>query len=228
MNLPSIIDRFVTITPAALAALAETCAFTAQEFGITVDHAAAAENLLRVKLTHTRNAWRKICPPDYDATDPARIPAAMQNAAMPLDMDNGRGIFLFGKPATYKTRTIWLKLAKEFTLGKKIQHLSPHDFALKASWAMCNAEEGNAWLTSLIDTPDILFLDDVFKNRITEAQEFVLFSLVEGRMARRKPMCFTSNTHFTDIPTRLTEAGQKVRADALMRRLDESCAILNV
>lgn len=228
-NDTSIVDSFVKMTAQEAADVSKACDRSIETLGVKVDYKTAGDVFLRQKIERVRTSWRKVCPPDYDATDVSRLPVAMLNDIMPINMDNGRGLFVFGKPASYKTRTVWLKLAMEFAeKGKRIRYLPPNDFAMKASWVMSNADTGCDWMEGMIHGCDILFIDDVFKNRMTEAQEFVLFSLVERRMSQRKSICFTSNTDFNDIPSRFTEKGLEVRADALMRRLDESCELLNV
>jgi len=230
----SIVDNFVTIEPQEASAL--LAFFTSQHPSDMTDKALidADQELIRQKTERTRAAWRKICPPLYDQTDASRIPAAILDEVMPIDMGAGRGLFIYGKPGTFKTRATWLKLAYEFTRNhRSVCYLTPHDFALSASASMgardANNEYGGGWwISRMIHQPDILFLDDAFKNRITEAQEFALFAIIEGRMNACKATCITSNKSIDAIPELFTGNGAKMRADALTRRIGESCEVLAV
>lgn len=227
----SIVDNFVTIEPEEASAL--LAYFTAQHPDDMTDKALmdADREFMRCKTERTRAAWRKICPPLYDQTDASRIHAAILNEVMPIDMGRGRGLFIYGKPGTFKTRATWLKLAYEFTRNRRsVYYLAPHEFALSASSAMGMVmhDDGGNWIERMIRGPDILFLDDAFKNRITEAQEFALFAIIEGRMNACKATCITSNASLDEIPEVFTGSGAKMRADALTRRIGESCEVLAV
>lgn len=225
----SIVDNFVTIEPHESSALLAYFLSTHPDDQSDKTLIDADKELMRQKIERTRAAWRKTCPPLYDQTDASRIPAAILNEVMPIDMGAGRGLFIYGKPGTFKTRATWVKLAFEFARKhRSVCYLASHDFALSASASMGMHDDGGSWIERMIRGPDILFLDDAFKNRITEAQEFALFAIIEGRMNTCKATCITSNASLDEIPEVFTGNGAKLRADALTRRIGESCDVLAV
>lgn len=227
----SIVDNYVTIEPhesSALLAYFLSAHPDDQSDKTLID---ADKELMRQKIERTRASWRKTCPPLYDQTDASRIPAIIVDRVMRIDMGSGRGLFIYGKPGTFKTRAVWVKLAFEFARNaRSVCYVPPHDFALSASSAMGmhDDKDGGNWIDRMIHGPDILFLDDAFKHRITEAQEFALFAIIEGRMTACKATCITSNASLDAIPELFTGNGAKMRADALTRRIGESCDVLAV
>jgi len=71
---------------------------------------------------------------------------------------------------------------------------------------------------------EVLFIDDLGKEKFTERVESELYDLVETRTAHLRPILWTSNA----TATRLKEMLSADRGEPIIRRLKEFCTIVPV
>lgn len=166
--------------------------------------------------------WLKICPEIYDMTNLKQL-AQSKLQAIKSTLNLGLGVYAHGKAGTHKTRSIFACLAEQHCGGKSISVLDGYYIAVLMRMDFADARKQ-------IDhfcTTDILFIDDLFKSKISEAQESLLFEILERRTSRLKPIIITSELSPKKISAHFTEGGVETRADAIMRRIIENCKVLN-
>ncbi|PYK25547.1 MAG: hypothetical protein DME52_08290, partial [Verrucomicrobia bacterium] len=71
---------------------------------------------------------------------------------------------------------------------------------------------------------ELLFIDDIGKERLTESAELKLYSLMEERTANAKPILWTSNFVGADLRKIMSDN----RGPAITRRLAEFSSVLFV
>lgn len=229
----SLVDGFVKLTAQESTSIQAACDNSLATTGEAVSYESAGNNFLNVKIARTRAAWRKFCPPSYDMTNVSNIPSKKLNLVMPYQFgakhakDDGYdlGLYIFGEPGTFKTRISWYKCAMEFVSGKSFRFMSPDDFAMCSAQAMYRSDIGLALMNEM-KTVDLLFIDDLFKNKMTENQDFMLYAILETRMAWLKPFIITSNVPFEDMASFFSEVAKAKQVSAIMRRIGETSKIV--
>lgn len=170
-----------------------------------------------------RAEWTAICPPLYRQTDRDRLPKALLEAVR--DFDGTKSLGLIGKPGAGKTRAAFLALRKMHFQGKRCAYINGAQFNAQiankgADFPELRSAANHA--LQLIRDCDFLLLDDVGKQRFTEASEQELYGLLEHRNAFLKPIIWTSNSNAKELQGRIS----KDRGDALIRRLTENSTII--
>jgi len=166
-------------------------------------------------------------------TNVSKIPSKKLDLVMPYQFgekhknDEGYdlGLYVSGEPGTYKTRIAWYKCAMEFMAGKSFRYMSPDDFAMCSSQAMYRSDIGMSLMNEM-KTVDLLFIDDLFKNKMTENQDFMLYAILETRMSWMKPFIITSNVPFDDMGSFFSDGGKTKQVSAIMRRIGETSKIV--
>jgi len=214
-NETSIIDKYVKLT-------ALECASVKEE-----DCKGITDALLHAKIVRMRTQWRTVCPRMYDTTDESRFDQDRLNVVMSHDMSKGKGLFLHGEAGKMKTRAAWLKTGYEFARlngAVSICYLPADEFGIKASSyfkydiAMQMIDKAKAC--------DILIFDDIFKAKLNENQELVLFGIINHRMECIKPTIYTTNANIDTLWELFTDNGKANRAEPIMRRLGETCTFI--
>ena len=162
--------------------------------------------------------WTSLCPPDYAAVDRARLPNPSKLDEVMKWEYGPLGLVLHGETGTGKTRCGWALLKREVFHDRSIRVLDSMAGLRYAAMYSRDASEVEKWMRGLIET-EILFADDVFKNKLTDSFEGVIFTLIDQRLAHRRPTILTSNDTGETLSGRLTQD----RATPLLRRLRESC-----
>ena len=180
------------------------------------------ENTLRSVIANAKSAsWKATVPEEYWDNDPEKIKSARKTALL---ADSGdRGLYVYGNSGSQKTRSILCLLAKEYMAGKTIVFMSPDQFSF-ASYDLMDKDGNGRKVMDKAVSCDVLFLDDLFKRRMTEAQEFFLYCLLEKR--GKKKTLITSNIAFSDIPTVFTEKGCGNTFEPIIRRIRDNCRVL--
>ena len=163
-------------------------------------------------------AWVHLCPPAYLAIDRSRLPDPSRLDAVLAWECGPRGLVLHGDTGRGKTRCAWALLAREFANGRSVVAMDSMAGLRYAAMYSESARLVEKWLESAIAT-DILLLDDVFKTKLTDSFEGVIFTLVDQRIANDRPVILTSNDTGTTLAGRMTQD----RANPLLRRLREHC-----
>jgi DNA replication protein DnaC len=190
-----------------------------------VDPVQAAEAARR-KAEHERffarraifETWDAICKQEiYRDTDPDMLPNKPASARVLAWEYGQRGLILTGPTRRGKTRTAWLLMRRLYDAGKSIRAFDGIGWFFEVGKAFRDMDGAERWLNALTRV-DVLFLDDVFRGRLTDAQELALWGVIERRTANRKPIIITANA-----------TGDSLRADhghavePIVARLREFC-----
>lgn len=145
------------------------------------------------------------------------------------DINNGRGIYIYGKQGTFKTTTAcsmlrgWLK-DNPFGVAKFIRSTTLiDDFNDTYSSRETMAQVMNQY-TSL----GLLLIDDLGKEVPTARAVSRLWELIDRRYGESLPVIVTSQFRPDALAQKLGEGGGTESALAIIRRLHETYALLNM
>jgi DNA replication protein DnaC len=191
--------------------------FSPEKFGnINVD----AEALKATVVSAKSAGWKSAVPEEYWDTDPCRVKSSRKETVF---RDPPSGIYVYGKSGAQKTRALLCLLAKEYMDGRSISFVTQEQFAI-AAYDSFEPDGTGRSLLEKSGSCDVLLIDDMFKRKMTEAQEFFLYCVLERR--GRKKTLFTSNIAFGDIPSVFTAKGCANTCEPIMRRIRERCRVL--
>ena len=164
------------------------------------------------------SGWHRLCPEDFLELDMARHPRPDRHAQVMEWQFGFNGIVLHSKTGHGKSRSLYALLRREFYAGRTI--------------AICDHTSGIQYADAYADGPDaarlwfehrckvdILALDDVFKVKLTDSFEQVLFQIISFRTERRRPLLITTNDVGAELEKRMTPD----RGPALVRRIRDYC-----
>jgi DNA replication protein DnaC len=170
-------------------------------------------------LDRLKTRWASLCPDIFKSTDFAGLPCQMA-AKRVLEWKFGHsGIILHGPTGMGKSRSAWLLLKKLHFEGKSIVALNSLAALTYASLYSKSTADVERWVQSLIFC-DVLMLDDIFKVKLTDSFESIIFSVIDQRTEGGRPMIVTANDTSETLVNRLTAD----RAEPLLRRLKEFCS----
>lgn len=164
-------------------------------------------------------SFTKLCPPLYQKTDPARLPAAQLTAALQWKL-GPRGLIMLGETGLGKSRVAWLVIRQTMLATKqnlRVQFFDGISFGHEIA-RHYRKEDAEDWLDSVANA-HLVFFDDLGKLKLTERAEVELFGLIERRCAAEKPVIVTTNDTGDTLAARMTDN----RGPALIRRLREFC-----
>lgn len=161
--------------------------------------------------------FKRICPPAFLETVPGMIPDQVGLKKVLAWKMDPKGLVCFGKSGTGKTRSVWMLVQKLMVQGIQVECITSAAFArqLASAW---DHEGGYEKLTRRLLKAQVLFLDDLGKEKLTERVEAELFALVDERSSWQRPMLITSNFTTTTLKPRFRDPDL---ADPLIRRLKE-------
>jgi DNA replication protein DnaC len=134
---------------------------------------------------------------------------------------NPRGLVLVGEPGSGKTRAAWLLIRRSIFANCRVITFDGLGWGLAVSSHFGDSETVEDWINGLC-CADVLFIDDIFKAKMTEAQEFAIFGVLDRRAAWKRPTIVTMNASGAALASRATDAGgERDRMEAIMRRLGE-------
>ena len=168
------------------------------------------------------NLWEKKCPIEYRETDSKRLPCDRETIAKvyawPLV---GASLLLYGPPRRGKTRLAWMLCRKHYLTGASVLAMDAPQFSAEASGAYRDGKEGEFFARMV--KPEILFVDDAGKTRMTDRTLEALFTVIERRGARRKAMLITINGKTEDLLAKWLDREKldPETAGAIIARLDE-------
>lgn len=170
--------------------------FTVGGTGVVCDACIAEEERARARsavMCERAAKWQSICPSRYVDTDVTKLPCpgASRNALTWAPGDIGHGLNLWGCPNAGKTRSMLLVLKRQFMSGKSVYLLLAGKFEEqleKRAWKRA------PWIEGLCRV-DVLAFDDLDKCApMSRDYEKVLFSILDRRMASKKPVLLTHNS----------------------------------
>ena len=129
-----------------------------------------------------------------------------------------KGLLLYGSTGTGKSRCIWEVAKREVLAGRRVKWLNAYELSRYPSLLMLNGGEAEKFIAELVNA-DLLLLDDVFKTKLTERIEELLFAVIDERGAWERPCLVTLNDTGESLVGRLSQD----RGAALIRRLRDYC-----
>lgn len=170
--------------------------------------------------------FRNLCPPLYQQTDPARLPPD-KLAAVTAWKYGPKGLLLVGPTGTGKTRCAWLLVRRLFLEERRrVMYFDGIGWGISVAQAYGEPDTTERWLDRLCRA-DVLFFDDLFKAKMTEAQEQALYGVFERRAAWLRPVIATMNSTGDMILARMTDNGRADRGEPLLRRMREFCEVVS-
>lgn len=168
----------------------------------------------------------ELCPPLYRQTDPARLPARGKLAEVMAWKYGPNGLLLVGPTGTGKTRCAWLLMRRLILEDcRRVTYFDGIGWGIEVAKEYGQPETTGQWLDRVCRA-EILFLDDLFKAKMTEAQEQALYGVFDRRAAWQRPTIATMNSTGDMILARMTETGRADRGEALLRRMREFCEVV--
>jgi predicted ATPase len=163
--------------------------------------------------------FMEMCPLSMQETDASRLNPAKLNKVLEHQV-NGRGIIMHGKTGMGKTRVMWL-LIRELVVNR-MRDVRVFDVTeLKEALAQShNSRYAHKDLIEGLCRCDVLCIDDLGKEKASDAWEQDLFSLVDRRALHKKPLIITTNFVGDSLKSRYTDIH---RAEPMVRKLKDSC-----
>lgn len=180
-----------------------------------LNNAAQIEMQRRI-LVNRQIEWKRICPPIFMETDESLLPIPSKHKEALLWQYGPEGMLLFGKTRTGKSRCAWKVAEGQFLGGKTIMvmnSLSGFEYGSVFSTGGSNVLD---WVNER-NRCGLLFLDDVFKVKLTDSFEAALFAIVDYRLNHKLPILATLNDTGSTLTARMTED----RGNAFVARLKE-------
>lgn len=172
------------------------------------------------------SAWYgTVCPERYQTTDLAKLPDLEAYNRVLAWTRGDRGILAVGVAGTGKTRAIWalvLRLALDSGWPLRFAWFDAGGWASAVARAFGDPDATDTWLAR-VSTVDYLLLDDLFKAKLTDAQELAIHTVLERRSNSMRPTFATTNSGRQDVVNAMTDRGKVDRADGIIRRLEEFC-----
>lgn len=161
--------------------------------------------------------FASICPPEMMETDASRLnQRALQKAL--AEKLNRKGILFHGATGTGKTRIMWL-LVRELIVARGLSVRVFNSGELKEQMIEAYRQKFSQQdMMSKLLACDVLCIDDLGKEKMTDAWKEMLFSVIDKRTIYHKPMIITTNyvgKSFSEL------FSDKNMADPVIRRLRE-------
>ena len=181
---------------------------------------AAARRALSEKETAATGAarWLEYCPPAFQDTELAKLPFPKVTAIVLSWEYQKRGLILYGKTRSGKTRTAWLLVKKQFEAGRTANVMNSMSGFEYAAIFTAGGQAAMEWVM-VRSKCSLLFLDDVFKVKLTDSFEAAMFAIVDYRLNHNLPIIATLNDTGATLSARMTGD----RGDAFIARLKEMC-----
>lgn len=168
------------------------------------------------QIAREERFWSEV-PPLYRATDKTRLGANLV-AAIDRYKFGATGLAFLGRAGEGKTRAAVLLLHRLAMEGHRTFYLPCIKLAAAAADAFSDSKADRAEAKRVLEraaTTEVLLLDDLGKNRMTERAEVELYDLLEHRTGYMLPTLWTSNSSAAGLHSMFSPD----RADALVRRL---------
>ena len=162
--------------------------------------------------------WESICPAEFATIDRALLPnPALLDRGMNWN-PCGSGLLFHSETGRGKTRVCWEVSKKWFLLGMSFRALDSMELANYSTLLLRDGGEADRLVKELCRS-DLVLWDDIFKTRLTDARESMLFSVLDYRTSHRLPLLITTNDWGSKLLARFSED----RGEPFVRRLREFC-----
>lgn len=161
----------------------------------------------------------EMCPPAMLETDVSRLSKPLIDKVLNHQL-NGRGLILIGKTGTGKTRSMWL-LVRDLIVNRGREVRVYEAMELKEMLGQAhNSRYGHKDMINGLCTCEILCIDDLGKEKATDAWEQDLFTIINKRMNYKKPIVITTNFIGASIAERYIDVH---KIEPLVRRIRQFC-----
>ena len=185
---------------------------------------AEAEYEAAARIAFERNEeWRRICPPLYRETDLARLPMPPEIITRVLNWKGGpKGLSLVGKTKGGKTRIMFMLLEQLHQEGRSITVITGKEFE-RYVHRMFEKDNDARDMIRKVQRAEILFIDDIGKEKYTERVESEFYDLIEKRTSHLRPTIWTANTNGIGLGAMMSPD----RGAPILRRLREFTEIIS-
>jgi DNA replication protein DnaC len=186
------------------------------------------EEVIMSSEANENPAWLAFCPKLYRNTNvrKLRAPIVMIKRVISHPICE-RGLRIVGPTGIGKTRLAYMMLKRFYLDGVSMKTFDSTEFGSQASAAFRDGRERDFF--KMMVEPEVLFLDDLGKNKNTERVIEALFTVVDRRGARQKPILFTMQYNLKMLRRRLErDEIDDAMIDGLIRRMDEYCDLLQL
>lgn len=161
----------------------------------------------------------EMCPPAMLETDVSRLNKPLVDKVLNHQLD-GKGLILIGKTGMGKTRTMWL-LVRDLMV-KRGREVRVHEaMELKEMLGQShNTRYAHRDMIEGLCKCDVLCIDDLGKEKPTDAWEQDLFTIINKRMNYKKPLVITTNFVGSSIAQRYLDVH---KIEPLIRRIRQFC-----
>lgn len=157
-------------------------------------------------------------PPAYRKTEQAKLPFPdCLDRALKWEF-NPMGLLLYGPSRSGKSRIAWKIVEREIMGGREVSTLAALDLITYPAMLMEDFGAAGRMVRALSET-ELLLMDDVFKSKLSERIEELLFAVLEQRGIWQRPTLVTLN----DTPETLRARLSADRGPALIGRLSDYC-----
>lgn len=160
--------------------------------------------------------WAAICPALFQDTVIEKLPCQAAFQEMTQWKYGATGLVLHGPSGMGKSRCAWLLMEREYKSGRNFKVLDSMAGLKYAAKFAEGSDKVESWIEGFIKA-DLLFMDDIFKNKLTDSFEGAIFTLIDQRIQQMRPTITTSNDTGKTLAARMTED----RAEPLIRRMRE-------
>lgn len=195
----------------------------------TYCHRSSAGPVCRYCQERHNDFWRATCPGVYRETEVATlskmtgIPTETYEEIL-LHPVGHQGLVITGAPGCGKSRILWKLMRQRFDAGNRV--LAFNLASPGASFSLQVAQhfrDGDAveWI-EMMESADILWWDDMDKDKFTDRAEETAFSLVEYFCTAGKPIFATLNMNGDELASQMAgQSGSGQRGAAIVRRIRE-------
>lgn len=165
--------------------------------------------------TKLENDFLKICPPEMQETDASRLNQSIIQKVLAQRLEK-KGILMHGQTGTGKTRIMWL-LIRELIVSRGMSVKVYNSGELKER--MIEANRNSLSLKDMMSdllSCNVLCIDDLGKEKMTDAWKELLFNVIDKRTLYHRPMVITTNYRGSSFSELFTD---KNMADPIIRRL---------
>ena len=163
--------------------------------------------------------FMEMCPLSMRETDASRLNPLKLSKIIDHPL-NGRGLIITGKTGMGKTRSMWLLIRDMMVnrgLDVRVYDSSEIKQMLADSYTVRHAHKD---LIEGLCRCEVLCIDDLGKEKTTDAWEQDLFTIVDRRMLHKKPIVITTNYLGSSMIERYRDVH---RIEPMVRRLREFC-----
>lgn len=162
-----------------------------------------------------KKCFEEMCPPAMLETDISRIPDQDSYRHVMQNNIRGKGLLICGRTGRGKTRSMW-KLAQKLMIENDRSVTVFTSIELKDYMAKSHIiSNGHKNAMSSLLSSEILMIDDLGKEKMTQTWEQDIYHLIDKRCQYRKHIVITTNMK--------DEGLKEIYGKPTFRRISESC-----